>query len=356
MQRKITKRKDGRYTAFVELPKRPDGSRNRVPVYGKTESEVEEKLIEIEYEKKNSIYVKGSSATLESYLNEWIKIYVERKAETTAELYKMYIEKHINPEIGGLVLKKVLPFDIQKYVNKKLKDLSPNTVNKLFVLLNRAFSDAVKNQLLKSNPCDGVDRVYKKKYKPRVCTESDILKLLDLARGTFDEICIVLAAFIGLRRGEVFGLRWEDIDFKNKKISIKKTKVRWNKYIEKEPKNESSCRTIKVPEFVIVLLENYRNGKKVLTQYACDEYKPQSYSKHFKKLLEDNKLPAIRFHDLRHYNATMMLRYGVADKVAAGRLGHAQVSTTREIYQHVLEDMDTNAANIIDEVYKKKVK
>ena len=183
-------------------------------------------------------------------------------------------------------------------------------------------------------------------------TEQNFTILIDSVKGTFDEIPILLAACAGLRRGEVFGLVWNrDIDFNNNVIRVKKVVTRYKKYVTKKPKNETSQRFIAVPKFVMEVLSNYRKSLKVVPEKVCNEFTAQSYSCHFKLLLEKLNLPHVRFHDLRHFNAIIMMKYGVSNKTASKRLGHSNVSTTTDIYQHVLSDMDIEAAKILNDVF-----
>lgn len=362
MRGSVFQDKNGRWRGVVELPKGPDGKRKQKVFYGdmskspsQQKKEVQSKVNELIYEMENNLYMNETNATLEQYLNEWHKVYTANLQETTRQLYKMYIEKHVVPEIGHLQIKKIKPMQLQEFYNKKLDTISPKTVAKLHTFLNRALKDALRNQLIKYNPCEGIDKPKGKKYTPTIYDEGQFNELMSIVRGTFDEVCILLAGVCGLRRGEIFGLRLRDIDFKESKISIVETMVRFNgEWIIKPPKNETSQRKIKVPDFVIYAISDYLTSLKVVPQRICAEYKPGSYSHHFKQLLEDNRLTHIRFHDLRHFNATLMLKYGVPDKIASGRLGHSQVQTTREIYQHVTSDMDTQAANIIEGVFTTK--
>lgn len=364
----VFKDKNGDWRGAVELPRDPNGNRKQKSVYpnrklktGSMEQkkDVQRKVNEIEYELENNLYCNETNDTVEQYLNKWIKVYASELEETTRQLYQMYIDVHIVPEIGPLKIKSLKPMRIQEFYNGKLesKSLSSNTVGKLHTFLNRAFKSAMKDRIIKYNPCDGVNKPKKKKYSPPVLDENGFYNLLAVVKGTFDEVCILLAGACGLRRGEIFGLRLTDIDIKNNKISIVETVVRFNdKWIIKPPKNETSQRTIIVPEFVIEVLNNYLTSLKVVPERICGKFKPDAYSKHFKKLLSDNDLPHIRFHDLRHFNATIMLNYGVPDKIASGRLGHSQVQTTREIYQHILPNMDQDASNVIEGIFTKRLK
>jgi integrase len=353
---------NGRWRGVVDLPRNPGEPRKQKTFWGdqsKTDSAQEKELWsrinELVYEIENNLYMNESNLTLEQYLNDWHKVYTKELQETTRQLYKMYIDKHIVPEIGNLLIKKIKPIQIQEFYNKKLESLSGKTVGKIHSFLNNALSDAKKNQLIKLNPCESVNKPKSQKYAPTIYNEEQFNKLLGVVKGTFDEVCILLAGVCGLRRGEIFGLRLRDIDFKESKISIVQTMVRFNgEWIIKAPKTETSKRVIKVPEFVIKVIGNYLSSLKVVPERICAEYKPGSYSDHFKELLENNNLPHIRFHDLRHFNATLMLKYGVPDKIASGRLGHSQVQTTREIYQHMTSDMDTQASDIIENIFFKK--
>ena len=209
--------------------------------------------------------------------------------------------------------------------------------------------------MLKSNPADKVKLGKKEKYLPTVYNEDQFLQLLEFVSGTDDELPIILGGGCGLRRGEIFGLYWRNIDLRTGHITIKQTSVRFKDNLEKSPKNDSSCRTFKAPQYVIDILEMYKrknNGK--ANQRVITRWKPGTYSERFGILLKRFNLPHIRLHDLRHYNAVIMCKYGVSDKVAAERLGHSQVSTLRNVYQHVLQDMDQTAAEEIDLMFMKQ--
>ena len=180
--------------------------------------------------------------------------------------------------------------------------------------------------------------------------------LVEETKGTLDGVLIILAGICGLRRGEIFGLRFIDIDPINFKLTIFQSKVKFNKkWIIKKPKSETSSRTISVPEFVITTITDYLTSLKIVPELIFSEFQPDSYSKHFSNLLTTYNLPPMRFHDLRHFNAIIMMKYGVPDKVASQRLGHSQVQITREIYQHVLPDMDRQAALVIEGAFSKRM-
>ena len=368
----VFKDKNGRWCGTVTLPKEWDEGRKKKWFYGDTsksdakqEKELQGQVNALEYEIENNLYLNETNDTMEQYLKKWLRVYAADLEETTRQLYKMYVKVHINPFFGPYKIKAILPMQIQEFYNEKVKEtklengkvkkgLSVNTIRKLHSFLNRVFDDAVKNRKVKYNPCQGVKVPKKKKYKPVICSEESFGVLVEQTKGTIDGVLILLAGVCGLRRGEIFGLRFIDVDPNNHKISIVQTKVRFNdKWIIKKPKSETSARTISVPEFVTATISGYLSSLKVVPELIFSEYQPDSYSKHFSNLLTAHNLPHMRFHDLRHFNAIIMLKYGVPDKVASKRLGHSQVQLTREIYQHVLPDMDQHASAVIEEIFIK---
>jgi integrase len=384
------RKSDGRFVGIIELKSIKGGKRNKITKYGKTEDEVWEKLNEIAFEIQTNQYVAPTKDTLIGFLKEYHGICAGYNAwgtkfirpdkakweETTAALFKMYIDVHFEPYFKDMKLIEIKPMVLDKFYNHRLTEnrehvvlakgkpmkksvppLSINTVIKLNKFLKAAFNYAVINGIIKKNPTIGVKLGSKEDYKPTVYNEKQFISLLDHVRNTDDEIPIVLGAGCGFRRGEIFGLRWKDIDFKNSTITIEKTAVRFDKNINKDrAKNKSSQRTIAVSEHVMAVLEQYKKrvGKPGPNDKVVTRWKPGSYSERFCNLLNDFGMPHTRLHDLRHYNATLMMYGGIADKVAAERLGHSNVATLRNIYQHVFKDMDEAAAKKINEAFKTK--
>jgi integrase len=362
----IFKRKDGRYMAWVWVPdpKNPYGPKIKKPVYDRDRQKLKIKINEIENRVYKRTYADAGDLCVGAYLWDYYKANTASWEVTTQELYAMYIEVHFNPKIGFIKMNGLLPIHIQNFYNEKMQDeydedgklvrkkLSANTIHKLNSFLNQAFEFAVQNYLLYQNPCKAIKLPEKTEYIPTVYTEEMMGRLLDAVKGTYDEVYIVLAAFSGLRRGEVLGLRWRDVDFEKKTISINRTKVHFMSTREKNPKSKKSKRTFIASSFVVDILKRYRNSLKVISEFVCDKYTPQSHSDHFSNLLDKLGLPHIRFHDLRHYAGTMMTKYGVPDPVIQQVLGHSDTKTTR-IYQHVLDDMQKLAADALDRSYRK---
>lgn len=384
------RKSDLRWVGYVITGEPEDGKRApRKYVYGDSEEEAWDKVNELRYYVQTDQYVMPSKDTLIEYLKDYHRIHAgynmwDKKAkrpdkakweETTAELFKMYIDVHFAPYFKDTKLKDVKAITLDKFYNhkmatereyevkqgqnvvkKKMPPLSSNTVIKLHKFLKAAFRYAVINDKIKKNPADGVQTLSFEKYNPIVYNEDQFIKLLDAVHGTDEEIPIILGAGCGLRRGEILGLKWRNVDFKNKTITIETTEVNFSKNLSKDPKTEKSHRTIIAPDYVLDILKIYykSKGKPNEESSIVTRWKPKSLSERFNILLKRYDLKLIRLHDLRHYNAVIMLRSGIPDKVAAERLGHSQVSTLRDIYQHVLKDMDEEAAAKINKSIKPK--
>jgi integrase len=354
---------EGGYKGAKDNGKDAFGTRKRKTFRGASEKEVKLKIDKYEFDKATGQYVEPNKDTLVGFLETYYRLTKRNWEETTASLYRMYLDVHIKPYFKEMKLLDVKPVTLdefyefkmtekRKYIRKadnaelERKPLSINTVIKLNKFFKAAFNYAVENDLLRKNPTNGVQLGKAIEYEPEVYDTEQFLKLYDNVYGKEEEIPIVLGAGCGLRRGEICGLRWKNIDFEHKTISIDKTQVRFNKNIEKAPKNKTSKRTISVPDYVIDALDRRlkKLGSVDENERIITKWKPGSLTDRFSNLLEEYGLPHTRLHDLRHYNATIMMRAGIPDKQAASRLGHSNVQTLRKTYQHILGDMDLEAA------------
>ena len=364
------------------------GKRSRIMIYGDTELEATQKANIAKYELQTGQYAPPQKGSLIEFLKDYHKVCAgydmweggykppsSKWEETTAELYKMYIDVHYVPYFGNMKLADIKTITLDTFYNYKLTDkrerkvfkggishkvnmppLSLNTVIKLNKFLKSAFNYAVVNDKIRKNPTIGIKLSSPVVYEPVVYNEEQFLELLNSVHGKDEEIPIMLGAGCGLRRGEMCGLSWENIDFTNKTISIEKTNVRFKKNMQKDPKNKSSKRVITAPDYVMDILQVYyrlkgepKKREKIITRWL-----PQSLSEMFSNLLDRYKLEHIRLHDLRHYNAVIMMNSGIPDKVAAERLGHSNVATLHKVYQHVQKSIDKSTAEIINNSIKPK--
>jgi integrase len=220
--------------------------------------------------------------------------------------------------------------------------------------------------MIPNNPCEAVDPPRKEKYQAKVYTPEQLKSLLETVKNTHINLPVVLAVTCGLRRGEVCGIRWQDVDLDKCILFVRNSlDCENNQLVIHSVKTSSSERSVKLPQLALDSL------KKEKRQQAEDKlraggiyedkdfcwtwddgrpYNPDYLYKTFRKVLAKNDLPHIRFHDLRHSHATFLLLAGVPIKVISERLGHSSTRFTQDIYSHVLPQMQEQAANEVDKI------
>ena len=303
------------------------------------------------------------------FLAMWLEIAKSTIKLTTYASYADMTNKTIIPYFKPLKrkLSELTAADIQKFYLVQLDRVSANSVIHYHAIIHRAMKYAVKTDLIATNPVDKVDRPKKNEFQGSFYTEDEIQDLFEVARGTKLELPIVLAAFYGLRRSEVLGLKWDAIDFQQNTITIKHTLTSCKidgKKVEvatDTTKTKSSRRTLPlIPQFREMLLqrwemqEEYKRvcgscyNTKYLGYVCVDEMgniiTPSYLTESFPKLLARNGMRHIRFHDLRHTCASMLLKNGVPMKQIQEWLGHSDFSTTANIYAHLDYNSKLNSA------------
>lgn len=296
-------------------------------------------------------YIEQSKLTLAQYLKEWFEGYSVNLAPSTARGYRVNIQKHINPLLGFIRLSDLNPILIQRAYNQKIKEgLSPTTVIYMHRVLHKALKQAVKLRMIRFNPAEDMELPKKKQYKSQVLNEEQVKKMLNTAKETNAYISILLAVGLGLRRGEVLGLMWEDIDFDRKVVSINRSVVYEDRQLRiGDLKTRSSRRSILISDGIAKALKEHRQKESGFVVSNEDQpLSPATLDKQYKAVLKKAGLPNIRFHDLRHTNATLMLKAGIHAKVASQRLGHSTIGITMDLYSHVMHEMQEEAARILD--------
>lgn len=362
MQGHVRKR-GNKWSFVVELP-RINGKRTQKWYSGyDTKKQAEKELAKIVNEINKGTLVIPDDSTLEEYLNGWFDSRRDNLSPTTISGYKTIIEKHLIPDLGQIKLSELKPLTIQRYYSRK--DLAERTLLHHHRLLRKALEDARKWEMIYRNPCDLVNAPKPKKYKARVLDPDEIKEFLGKLEKTSMYIPIALLLALGLRRGELLALKWTDIDYINKTLSVERNLVLNSDYeiVIKSPKNESSIRTLPLSDRSINLFKKKSIENKELKLYS-DEWtdsdfifvepngekmNPQNFSRRFKYYVKKFGINDIRLHDLRHTNATIMLSSGVSAKVASKRLGHSNISTTMDIYSHVLEELNLEATEKLEE-------
>ena len=294
------------------------------------------------------------------FLLKWLRVAKSTVKLTTYASYEMMATRIIIPyfETLNIKLKELTTEDIQEFYSAQLERVSANTVIHYHAVIHRALKYAVKIKTIQSNPAVNVERPRKEKFIGSFYDKKEINTLFDIIQGHPLEVAIKLAAFYGLRREEIIGLKWTAIDFENNTLTIQHTVTECNldgKHIEvasDTAKTDSSLRTMPlVTNFRAMLLakkEKQEHYRKLCGRSYCKEYldyifvnemgerwKPRYLSDGFKRILEQNGLRRIRFHDLRHTCSSLLLANNVPMKKIQEWLGHSDFSTTANIYAHL---------------------
>lgn len=363
------------YSIIIETGRDINGKRQQKWFSGyKTKKEAEKEMVKLLNQLETNTFINPEKITLAEYLKQWLSDYVEvNLAQKTIEGYKVNIERHIIPAIGSILLQKLQPIHIQRFYKEKLENgringkggLSAKSVIYIHRVLRKALAQAVRMQLVPRNAADAVDLPRVKPFRASFLDENQVIELLDAFRDTEIYIPVLLAVGVGLRRGEALGLQWKDIDFQNKTISISRSLLPSAKgLIFHEPKTLNSNRVVKLPQTILDELQKQKEKQDSFKAIAGNAYhdndlitcyqngspiNPASFSHTFARVLKRKNLQHIRFHDLRHSNATLMLKYNIPSKVASERLGHSKIGITLDLYSHVLDEMQEDAAKKLEE-------
>ena len=373
----ITKRADGRWEGKYTVPA-DDGSTRcvRKSVYGKTKEEVRKKLTQIQYEIDNNLFINPTKMTLGSWIDTWLNDYVKHSVKAlTYDSYYSLSNNHIKPVLGDVVLTKLTTDRIQKFLNYLLdeKNLSVKTVKNISGVLHKALEQAFIVGHIKANPCNRTQlpKAPKKKIKP-MSNENIELFLKTIKSHKFENIYYV-TLFTGLREGEVLGLTWDCVDFKNNTILVNKqlkknTQYAGSTHILSSTKNGEE-RIIRVaPSVMLVLARHQKIQEKMADKAGCawnNEWNlvftnelggfisHATVYNNFKRIVKQLGIPEMRFHDLRHTYATISLESGDDFKTVQSNLGHATASFTLDVYGHVSDGMKKKSAMNVQQFINK---
>ena len=345
--------------------------RKRRTLYGRTRQEVANKLAKSLSDREDGIIFDAGKTTVREYLSRWLSDSVKGTVRTsTFERHEQIIRVHLVPTLGRIKLKTLTPANVRGLHREKLDaGLAPATVRKIHSTLHKALSQAVSDGLIPRNAADvKAPRATPEEMRPLSETEARVF--LDVARESGDrfEPLYVLAITTGLRRGELLGLRWEDLDLERKTLRVSRALVReGGHHILGETKTKRGRRRVELTTRTVSALKIHR--KRQLEErvrlsglyedqglvFATSTGKPVNpenlVKRSFKPLLVKAALPEIRFHDLRHTCATLLFGRGVHPKMVQELLGHATIAMTLDTYSHYLPSMGDQASGAMGDAF-----
>ncbi|MEH7743513.1 site-specific integrase [Neobacillus drentensis] len=364
------KDKNGTYYFVLEAGKDATGNRKRIKRRGfKKISEAKAAMAELMVELKKGNLMKEEKMSLGIYLDYWMENYVKTnlKPKTSAE-YEKIIKKYLQPSLGHIMLNELKSTQLQNYYKEKLEVLSAQSVTHHHRVLSKALNDAIDWEFISKNVAKGAKPPRPIKREMNTHTGEQINLLLKTAREktpVFYPI-IFAVAHTGMRKSELIGLTWNNVDLKTEKIYIRQTITEANgKYffnpIPKSEKPRGVKLTAELSKLLQILKEDHENRKNILGDsfnphnlVFCNSkgniMAPSEISRALKRALKAASLPDIRFHDLRHSHATILLKANVHPKIVSARLGHSKIQVTMDTYSHLTDSIEAIAVDQLDKL------
>lgn len=360
-----------RWEGWVSYTK-PDGTKDRKKFTNKKKEIVKEKMdaFNEELKRQEELNKRGGAITLEDWFVQWLDIHMKnRMKRTTKEHYEERIRLHINPVLGDKLLNELTAYDVQKFINDlyengarkdgKSGGLAHDTIENILRILTSALNDAVEVKVIKENPVDSkiaLKEEVEKKIKPLERVE--LKALFRAARKSRYFLVLLIAYCTGMRRGEILGLSWDNVDLEKKRINVRQQYVRTatGENIFQTPKTKSSIRTISLPEKLVRLLSlTKRKAKKnshnlVIYTTKGEPVSPHNFQKQFARWVENSGMRHVRFHDLRHTHVAELIRAGASLKAIQDRLGHKDFKMTFDVYGHLQEEIENETAMKMDAI------
>lgn len=390
----IEKRGDNSYRFTVYLPKNAHGrypkERKTITIEGRyTPKQLREYLNHEYLQFKNEVlsgsYVRPEAMSFAVFVKEWESKYASKLALTTYGNHQRKLELHILPVIGHMDMKQINEFILMQLIDGLTRKdghegaLSYHTRQDVYRTLQSIFKYAVKWKVLTSNPMEGVDKpkpqdTEEEQQDLQVYDEHEIGQLMEIVQQELPHwrTMFTLALAAGLRRGELLGLQWPDIDFADNKISIRTTVVltKSGPHI-KRTKSRTSKRTVTLPNSMMEELKVYKqiheadrtaSGDRwteteydwVFSQASGKHLYPSSPSNRWATMMRQHNFRYIRLHDLRHTSASLLIAQGVHAKIISERLGHADISITMNTYGHAFKSADRAAADKMESIFSRR--
>ena len=333
------------------------------------------KLDEAANDQRHGMLAVGSNATVQEYLENWLENVHKPTIRLSTYLnYRKLLKNYLVPGIGKVKIHRLTPQQVQGFYSQKMSEgLAPKTVNNIHGVLHKALDNAVKWNILPRNVCDAVTPPRIPRKEKNVLTKQQAHTLLEEVRTHRLEALLTLAITTGMREGELLALHWQDMNFEDCSLQVKRavSYLKGYGYVESEPKTAKGRRMIKLPVFVVDILVRHKAQQEeqrrevgstwidkdlVFTNAQGYYYSSSTLRKVFRRFLVSIGLPHMRFHDLRHSAATILLAMKVHPKVVQEILGHSQIAMTLDVYSHALPSMQEDVTKQWDREFGKPAK
>lgn len=360
-----------RWTARVSLGLDPlTGKQRQKRLSAKTKRELDGKIAET-IANDRAGHQPDSALTVAAFLDRWLETITPRLRQSTLRVYRERVTGFIVPAVGHKPLGKLSPADVQRLHARILEaGRAPATAAAVHAVLRSALNDAIRWGLITRNVCSAVRAPRPNTPEMQTWSAEQVAVALRAAEGDPYACLWRLALTTGMRRGELLGLRWTDVDLENRQLTIRHTLVqgKGRAWESGTPKTEKGRRSIAISDADVAALKAHRIQQRewelaapiwhndaglVFTERTGRPVHANKLAMRFGKLIERAGLPRIRFHDCRHSHATLLMESGIHPKVASERLGHSKIGMTLDLYSHVTENMQRDAtdrlARLIDD-------
>jgi integrase len=366
----IMKRSDGRWHGRLTV-----AGGKRKHLYGRTRQEVARRMIEVRHDLESGLPILDERQTVAQFLQTWIEIAKSQIRGSSWRRYSDYVRVHLVPGLGKIPLAKLNAQHVQLFYARKLSEgLSPTTVHHIHGMFHRALKDALRMGLVQRNVTEMLRPPRRTNKEMMVLTEEQAAHFLSVVKGDRFEALHILGLTTGMREGELLGLRWQDVDLENMTAYVRMNVQEAERgFLLAETKTAYSRRSIKLSKLSVAALRRHKMRQDEERGALSREWNasldlvfpntlggiviPDNLAKRsFKPLAQKaGFLPEMRFHDLRHTAATLLLSRGVNVKVVSEMLGHADISITLRIYAHVIPNMQQVAADVMDSMFAARV-
>ena len=328
----------------------------------KTQREAREWVKETLSQVEDGLTIKGARTTLAKYLDSWLETIKPTVRPKTWQQYEQIVRQYVKPSLGEIRLNDLRPDHVQTlYTSQLERGLGPRSVRLIHAVLHRALNQALRWGPVRRNVCDAVDKPKQSRAEMQTFDLEQTQTFLHAVEGNRIEALFYLAISTGLRQGELLGLKWTDLDFDSGRLQVQRQlqRISGEGLTFTEPKSAAGRRAIVLGSVDLAKLQAHRKHQLEERLFAGGRWQdhgliftttigspldPRNLYRTYKVILKRADLPEIRFHDLRHTAATLMLQQGVHPKVVQERLGHSSINLTLDTYSHVLPSMQEDAA------------